>query len=186
MSSLDVRPLALPGVFEIRPTRHRDERGFFSEVWREDLLREAGIDARFVQDNHSYSRSRGVLRGLHFQLQPSAQAKLVRVTRGSIFDVAVDIRRQSPTFRQWVGLVISAEAWNQAFIPAGFAHGFLTLEDDCEVLYKATAPYAPDRDRAIRFDDPEIGIDWPVAAGDLIVSEKDRTAPLLREIRDLD
>jgi dTDP-4-dehydrorhamnose 3,5-epimerase len=185
MSSLEVRPLALPGVFEVRPVRHLDERGFFSEVWREDLLAQAGIDAHFVQDNHSYSRLRGVLRGLHFQLAPSAQAKLVRVSRGSIFDVAVDIRPGSPTFRQWVGLVISAEAWNQVFIPEGFAHGFLTLEDDCEVLYKATAPYAAERDRVIRFDDPEIAVDWPMIAEELIISGKDRAAPLLRDVGEL-
>jgi dTDP-4-dehydrorhamnose 3,5-epimerase len=185
MKSFEVVPLALPDVFEVRPSRHRDGRGFFSEVWREDLLKDAGIDAHFVQDNHSYSRSKGVLRGLHFQIAPSAQAKLVRVSRGSIFDVAVDIRPDSPTFREWVGLIISAEAWNQVFIPEGFAHGFLTLEDDCEVLYKATAPYAPDRDRAIRFDDPEIGIDWPMTGEDLIISKKDRAAPLLREVGDI-
>jgi dTDP-4-dehydrorhamnose 3,5-epimerase len=185
MSRLEVVPLALSGVLEVRPARHRDERGFFSEVWREDLLEDAGVDAHFVQDNHSYSRSKGVLRGLHFQIAPSTQAKLVRVSRGSIFDVAVDIRPRSPTFRQWVGLVVSAEAWNQVFIPKGFAHGFLTLEDDCEVLYKATAPYAPDRDRAIRFDDPEIGIDWPMTTQDLIISDKDRAAPLLRDVADI-
>jgi dTDP-4-dehydrorhamnose 3,5-epimerase len=185
MSSLEVRPLGLPGVFEVRPVRHQDERGFFSEVWRQDLLAEAGIGAHFVQDNHSFSRAKGVLRGLHVQLAPFAQAKLVRVSRGSIFDVAVDVRPASPTFGKWVGLVLSAERWNQVFIPEGFAHGFLTLEEDCEVLYKATAPYAPDHERAIRFDDPEIAIDWPTAAEELTVSAKDRAAPLLRDVGDL-
>ncbi|MBV9528571.1 dTDP-4-dehydrorhamnose 3,5-epimerase [Sphingomonas sp.] len=185
MSSPEIRPLALPGVLELRPARHQDERGFFSEVWREDALADLGIDAHFVQDNHSFSRAKGVLRGLHFQLAPFAQAKLVRVSRGSIFDVAVDIRRSSPTFSRWVGLVVSAEAWNQVFIPEGFAHGFLTLEEDCEVLYKATAPYAADCDRAIRFDDPEIGVDWPTVGGELTISAKDRAAPSLREIGEL-
>jgi dTDP-4-dehydrorhamnose 3,5-epimerase len=185
MPALEITPLALEGVFEIRPQRHLDERGFFSEVWRADLLAEAGIRTRFVQDNHSYSRSRGVLRGLHYQLAPSAQAKLVRVTRGSIFDVAVDIRRASPTFGQWVGLVVSAMEWNQILIPEGFAHGFVTLEPDCEVLYKASAPYDRARDRAIRFDDPQIGIDWPVDAQALVISEKDAAAPFLRDAPEL-
>lgn len=181
MGALEVLPLPLDGVCEIRPGRHADERGFFSEVWREDLLANAGIDTHFVQDNHSWSRARGVLRGLHYQIEPAAQAKLVRVSRGSIFDVAVDIRRGSPTFGRWTGLVVSAERWNQIFVPAGFAHGFVTLEPDCEVIYKASAPYAPALDRAIRFDDPAIGVVWPVEGEALIISEKDRAAPLLAD-----
>jgi len=179
---LDVRQLGLPGLVEIRPKRFADERGFFSEVWREDRLAEAGIDARFVQDNHSYSKSRGVLRGLHFQLEPAAQDKLVRVTRGSVFDVAVDIRSGSPSYGRWAGLVISAAEWNQLFVPKGFAHGFVTLEDDTEVLYKVSAAYSPELERAVRFDDPAIGIDWPVAGADLLLSDKDRSAPLLAEL----
>src|SRR5215212_9269799 len=126
ISVLEVRPLELDGLLEIRPKRFSDDRGFFSEVWREDRMAEAGIDARFVQDNHSFSTERGVLRGLHFQQPPAAQDKLVRVSRGSIFDVAVDIRRGSPTFGKWAGLVISAAEWNQLFVPSGFAHGFVT------------------------------------------------------------
>ena len=137
---LDVRSLQLEGLLEIRPPRFGDERGFFSEVWREDRLAEAGLRVRFVQDNHSYSAAKGVLRGLHFQLPPAAQDKLVRVSRGSIFDVAVDVRPESPTFGRWAGLTLSAKEWNQLFIPKGFAHGFVTLEDDTEVLYKASAP----------------------------------------------
>lgn len=181
MSAPEISPLGLEGVFEIRPRRHVDERGFFSEVWREDLLVEAGITTHFVQDNHSYSRDRGVLRGLHYQLAPSTQAKLIRVARGTIFDVAVDIRRGSPMFGHWAGLVLSATDWNQMFIPEGFAHGFVTLEPNCEVLYKASAPYDPALDRAIRFDDPRIAIDWPIETDDLVLSEKDRVAPLLRD-----
>jgi dTDP-4-dehydrorhamnose 3,5-epimerase len=182
MSRLDVRPLGLDGVVEIRPPRHGDDRGFFSEVWREDLMAEAGIAVRFVQDNHSYSKARGVLRGLHFQIPPAAQDKLVRVTRGSVFDVAVDIRSSSPTFGKWAGVVLSAAEWNQLFVPRGFAHGFVTLEEDCEVLYKVSAHYVPELDRAIRFDDPGIGIEWPIEPADLTLSDKDRAAPLLSEV----
>ena len=177
----DVRTLEIEGLFEIRPPRFGDDRGFFSEVWREDHLAEAGIDVRFVQDNHSYSKMRGVLRGLHYQLPPAAQDKLVRVIRGSVFDVAVDLRQGSSTFGRWEGLVLSAKEWNQLFLPKGFAHGFLTLEEDCEVLYKVSAPYAPEHDRAIRFDDPSIGIDWPISADGLTLSDKDRSAPFLSD-----
>lgn len=182
MNALEVRPLGLDGVLEVRPRRFTDERGFFSEVWREDRMAEAGIDVRFVQDNHSYSKSRGVLRGLHFQLPPAAQDKLVRVTRGSIFDVAVDIRRNSPTFGRWSGLVLSAAEWNELFVPKGYAHGFVTLEDETEVIYKVSAPYAPELEGSVRFDDPAIGVEWPVEAGALILSDKDRAAPLLADI----
>ena len=178
---LEVRPLPLDGVLEVRPDRFEDERGFFSETWSLARWIEAGIDADFVQDNHSFSRARGVLRGLHFQAPPMAQAKLVRVTRGSVFDVAVDIRQGSPTFGQWASAILSAERWNQLFVPEGFAHGFVTLEPDTEVQYKVTALYSPEHDRAIRFDDPAIGIDWPVASADLILSSRDRTAPSLAD-----
>jgi dTDP-4-dehydrorhamnose 3,5-epimerase len=176
---LEVRPLGLDGVFELRPSKNADSRGFFSEVWNAEHLAEAGFDIPFVQDNHSYSVAKGVLRGLHFQLPPAAQHKLVRVSRGSVFDVAVDIRRGSPTFGQWVGAIISAELWNQLLIPPGFAHGLLTLEEHTEVQYKVSAPYRPELDRAIRFDDPAIGIDWPIRANQVVISDKDRAAPLL-------
>jgi dTDP-4-dehydrorhamnose 3,5-epimerase len=178
---LDIRRLAIPDLFEIRPPRHGDHRGFFSEVWSAEALAAEGIDIAFVQDNHSYSAEAGVLRGLHYQEPPFAQAKLVRVTRGSIFDVAVDIRHGSPTFGRWVCLILSAEAWNQILVPAGFAHGFLTLEPDCEVLYKVSAPYSRAHDRSIRFDDPAIGIEWPLGGRSPILSDKDRAAPLLAE-----
>jgi len=176
---LDIRPLGLEGAFEVRPARHGDARGFFSEIWSRERFAEAGFDLDWVQDNHSMSTARGVLRGLHYQLPPVAQAKLVRVTRGSVYDVAVDIRRNSPTFGRWVGLVLSAELWNQALIPAGFAHGFVTLEEDVEVQYKVSAPYRPDLDRAIRFDDPAMGIEWPIGGEAVQLSAKDKAAPLL-------
>ena len=178
---LDVRPTALAGVLEIRPRQISDDRGYFSEVWSEAAFAKAGINLRFVQDNHSLSREVGVLRGLHFQSPPLAQDKLVRVSRGAIFDVAVDIRPASPTRGQWVGVRLSAAEWNQLLVPRGFAHGFLTLEPDCEVQYKVSAPYSREHDRAIRFDDPAIGVDWPIAREALILSDKDRAAPLLAD-----
>lgn len=177
---LDVRDVGL-GIREVRPPRFADERGFFSEVWNAATWKQAGIDLAFVQDNHSASRARGVLRGLHFQVPPLDQAKLVRVTRGAVFDVAVDLRRGLETFGRWVGLELSAAEWNQLLIPRGFAHGFVTLEPDSQVQYKVTAPYSPEHERTIRFDDPDIGIEWPVFREDLILSAKDRGAPLLAE-----
>lgn len=176
MGAIEVRPRSLDGLLELRLRRFEDERGFFSEVWREDKLAEIGIHSRFVQDNHSYSKKRGVLRGMHFQVPPAAQVKLVRVSRGAIFDVAIDIRSGSSTFGHWEGVHLSASEWNQLFIPEGFAHGFLTLEDDTEVIYKVSSPYAPALERSIRFDDPEIGIDWPIEANEVIMSDKDRAA----------
>lgn len=179
---LSVRETAIGGVLEIRPRRFTDERGFFSETWNEVEWRKAGISLRFVQDNHSLSRSPGVLRGLHFQRPPAAQDKLVRVTHGSVFDVAVDIRRASPTYGQWVGVTLSSEEWNQLLIPSGFAHGFVTLERDTEVQYKVTAPFSPEHERCVRFDDPALGVDWPIAADRLTLSEKDRSAPPLADV----
>ena len=142
-------------------------------------MEEAGIGVGFVQENHVFSRSRFVLRGLHFQVAPGAQAKLVRVSRGAIFDVAVDIRPGSATFGHWAGLLLSASLWNQLFIPEGFAHGYLTLEEGCEVQYRLTAPYRPELQRAIRFDDPDIDINWPAQHADLEMSDADRSAPSL-------
>ncbi|TKT77658.1 dTDP-4-dehydrorhamnose 3,5-epimerase [Aquamicrobium sp. LC103] len=176
---ITVTPLGLDGVVEITPRKFGDDRGFFSETYNREKFVAAGIELDFVQDNHSYSAARGVLRGLHYQLPPKAQDKLVRVVRGSILDVAVDIRRGSPTFGRWVSLVISAEKWNQILVPAGFAHGFITLEPDTEVIYKVTELYSPEHDRSIRFDDPEIGIEWPIPADEIQLSEKDRAAPFL-------
>ncbi len=182
MSVPEVRPLELDGLLELRPRRFGDERGFFSEVWRDEWLSELGLNVRFVQDNHSYSATRGVLRGMHFQRPPAAQDKLVRVARGSIFDVALDIRTRSPTFGRWAGITLSAGEWNQLFIPKGFAHGFVTLEVDTEVLYKVSEAYSPEHDCAIAFDDPAVGIGWQVDPADLVVSEKDRQAPLLAQV----
>lgn len=181
MNQIEARALELPELIEITPTRFDDQRGFFSEVWSKPRFAQAGINANFVQDNVSVSRLKGVLRGLHFQAPPAAQAKLVRVSRGAIFDVAVDIRRFSPTFGRWAGVTLSAEKWNQLFIPEGFAHGFVTLEDDTEVSYKVSALYSPAHDHSIRFDDPAIGIDWPLA-GDALLSDKDAAAPLLADV----
>ncbi len=178
MSLLEARPLELPELIELTPRRFGDDRGFFSEVWNHARFAEAGIPTQFVQDNVSLSRTKGVLRGLHFQAPPVAQAKLVRVSRGSIFDVGVDIRRSSPTFGRWAGVVLSAEKWNQLYVPEGFAHGFVTLEDDTEVTYKVSAAYSPEHDRSTRFDDPAIGIDWPLD-GEPVLSDKDAKAPLL-------
>lgn len=181
MSLLEARPLELAELIELTPRRFGDERGFFSEVWNHARFAEAGIPTQFVQDNVSLSRTKGVLRGLHFQTPPAAQAKLVRVSRGSIFDVGVDIRRSSPTFGRWAGVVLSAERWNQLYVPEGFAHGFVTLEDDTEVTYKVSALYSPEHDRSIRFDDPAIGIEWPLG-GEPVLSDKDAAAPLLADV----
>ena len=173
--------LAIPEVKLVTPPIYRDERGFFSETYNSDALAEAGIDAVFVQDNQSLSRAKGVLRGLHFQIEPQAQGKLVRVVRGAIFDVAVDIRPGSPTFGQHVTAILSAANWSQLWIPVGFAHGFCTLEPDTEVVYKVTAPYAPASERGIAFDDADLAIAWPVARGEAILSEKDSRLPRLRD-----
>ena len=176
---IGVRELSLAGVFEIAAKQYADARGFFSETYSVADFAEAGIRANFVQDNHSYSNGRGVLRGLHYQLPPMAQDKLVRVVRGAVYDVAVDLRCSSPGFGKWVGVELSAKKWNQIFIPRGFAHGFVTLQPDTEVIYKVSEAYAPARERAIRFDDPEIAIEWPVGPADIRVSEKDAAAPFL-------
>ncbi|MCD2184148.1 dTDP-4-dehydrorhamnose 3,5-epimerase [Rhizobium sp. GN54] len=179
--TLEIRRLEIEDVLEIRPRKFGDERGFFSETWNAQAFAEAGIALDFVQDNHSYSAARGVLRGLHYQLPPFAQDKLVRVTRGAIFDVAVDIREGSPTFARWCAVRLTAADWNQLLVPKGFAHGFVTLEPDTEVIYKVTSPYSPAHDRSIRYDDPQIGITWPIAASQFQLSDKDRNAPRLAQ-----
>lgn len=176
---LEITELGLDGVLEIVPKQFGDDRGFFSETYNAKLFAEAGIALAFCQDNHSYSRDRGVLRGLHYQLPPFAQDKLVRVTRGAAYDVVVDIRRGSPTFAKWVGVELTAEKWNQVLVPKGFAHGFVTLVPDTEVLYKVTEYYSKDHDRSVRFDDPDIGVEWPVEAASIILSDKDANAPRL-------
>ncbi len=177
-----IQATEIADVLLIQPSIHRDDRGFFSEVYNRQQLAAAGLDVEFVQDNHSLSRLAGVVRGLHFQTPPRAQGKLVRVVAGSILDVAVDIRHGSPTFGRHVRAVLSAENWRQLWIPPGFAHGFCTLENDTEVIYKVTETYAPECDRGLKWDDPALGIDWPVASSRAILSDKDRTHPPLSEI----
>ncbi len=179
---LEVRRLALDGVVEIIPRKIGDDRGFFSETYNAKRFEQNEISLNFVQDNQSYSATKGTVRGLHFQLPPHAQDKLVRVIKGSIFDVAVDIRKGSPTFGRWVGLKISAQDWNQILVPKGFAHGFMTLEDQTEVIYKVTDYYAPDCDRSIHYKDPAIGIEWPDVGVNHELSEKDMSARPLNEV----
>lgn len=179
--NLTVRPLDLYEVLEVVPARAYDDRGFFSETWSAGAFAEAGLKLDFVQDNHSLSLWPGVLRGLHYQLPPCAQDKLVRVVAGAILDVAVDIRRSSPSFGRYAAIKISADKWNQVLIPKGFAHGFLVLEPQTSVIYKVTHPYSREHERAIRFDDPQIGIDWPFARNGIQLSAKDGAAPLLAD-----
>ncbi|WP_370878584.1 dTDP-4-dehydrorhamnose 3,5-epimerase [Pararhizobium capsulatum] len=178
---MEVRPLGLDGIVEITPLRLSDERGYFSEVWNAKRFSDHGFDLEFVQDNQSYSAEKGVLRGLHYQLPPFAQDKLVRVVHGSIFDVAVDIRRGSTSFGHWTALRISSSKGNQILVPKGFAHGFVTLEPNTEVVYKVTNPYSHEHDRSIRFDDPHIGISWPFSTSFMRLSEKDLRAPRLED-----
>lgn len=178
---MDVKDTKLSGVKIITPPRFGDDRGFFSETWNRERMAGAGLDYDFVQDNHSISSSVGTLRGLHMQTPPQAQAKLVRCGRGALLDVAVDIRKGSPTYGQWVAEELSFDNGKQLLIPAGFLHGFVTLQADTEIVYKCSAFYAPECDRAVRFDDPEIGIDWGLS-GDPVLSGKDAQAPLLADL----
>ena len=176
---MEMRDLGL-GICEIVPRRRGDARGYFAEIWQRRAFADAGIDVDWVQENQSFSAERHVLRGLHLQVRPMEQAKLVRVLRGSIFDVAVDVRPGSAGFGKWVSCVLSAETLNQLFIPAGFAHGFLTLEPGVEVFYKVSAPYAPDCERGILWNDADIAIDWPLLPGQTpVLSDKDSNAPSL-------
>jgi dTDP-4-dehydrorhamnose 3,5-epimerase len=170
---------SLPGVLKVIPTVHEDRRGYFMETWHARRFRDAGIEVDFVQDNCSRS-SAGTLRGLHYQIRQS-QGKLIRVVSGEVFDVAVDLRKSAATFGHWVGETLSAENKCQLWVPPGFAHGFLVLSDIAELEYKCTDYYAPEHERSIRWDDPELGIEWPLAAGTLpILSDKDAAAPLLQ------
>jgi len=164
----------------IKPTRHKDERGFFSEVYSRRRYKEFGIDLDFVQDNHSFSLEPGTLRGLHFQAPPNAQGKLVRCGKGAIFDVAVDIRKGSPTFGDWAGYELTEENGHQLYVPVGFAHGFLTLKPESEIVYKCTDYYAPQAEGSIRWDDPSIDIEWPLSEN-IILNERDAIAPLLKD-----
>ncbi len=169
-------------VVKITPTRNLDSRGYFCELFREDIFREHVIDARFIQDNQSVSLHSGTVRGLHFQRPPFAQGKLVNVVVGSVFDVAVDLRRASPTFGQWAATHLSAENGAQLWIPEGFAHGFMTLEEHTIVQYKVTAPYSAAHEGGILWNDPDIGIAWPDHEAEVSISPKDRTQPRLRHL----
>lgn len=181
--SLKITPTRLPEVLLVEPRVFGDARGFFVESWNEQVFNAAtGNSLRFVQDNHSRS-SRGVLRGLHFQLPPHAQGKLVRVVSGAVFDVAVDMRRSSPNFGRWEGVELSAENQRQLWIPPGFAHGFLVLSEFADFLYKTTDLYAPQSEGAVRWDDPTIGIEWPLAGATPLLAEKDKVAPLLGDAK---
>lgn len=174
--------LDIPEVILVSVPRFGDARGFFSETYKSAAFRDLGITETFVQDNHSLSQQAGVVRGLHFQKPPHAQGKLIRVVRGKILDVAVDIRKGSPTFGQHVTAELSAENWQQLWVPAGFAHGFCTLTEDTEVVYKVTSYYAPESDAGIVWDDPELAIRWPVAQAAAVLSEKDQRLPRLAEL----
>lgn len=182
---MEVTALDTPEIKLLTPKRFRDTRGFFAETYNKRVLTELGIDVEFVQDNHSLSVAKGTVRGLHFQAPPFAQDKLVRVVRGRILDVAVDIRKGSPTYGQAVSALLSADEGNQIFVPKGFAHGFCTLEPDTEVIYKVSDYYAPDHDLGILWNDPDLGIDWPVREEQAIVADKDKKWPRLRELTNI-
>ena len=178
---MKIESLAVADVKLITPKIIRDERGFFSETWAEKALTDVGLEIRFVQDNHALSVAKGTVRGLHFQTAPKAQGKLVRCVRGAILDVAVDIRKSSPTFGRHVAAVLSAENWAQLWVPAGFAHGYATLHPNSEVIYKVTDTYSPAHDRGIAWDDPALGIDWPVTREAAQLSAKDKMQPKLQD-----
>jgi len=179
---LEVRALDIPDIKIISPKKHGDARGFFSETYSKRDFAEAGIHLDFVQDNHSLSPQVGTLRGLHYQGHPFAQDKLVRVVSGRILDVAVDVRRNSPTFGKWVAAEISAGEWNQILIPIGFAHGICTLEPDTQLIYKVTNYYAPQHDFGIRWNDQDLNIKWPFPDDRLILSEKDSKQPFFKNV----
>jgi dTDP-4-dehydrorhamnose 3,5-epimerase len=176
-----IEPLALPDVLLITPAKFADSRGFFSETWNEAKLAALGFNHRFVQDNHSLSAATGTVRGLHCQIAPFVQGKLVRVVRGAIWDVAVDIRRGSPTYGQYAAVELSAANWLELWIPGGFLHGFCTLAPDTEVIYKVTAPYDRAAERAVAFDDPDLSLPWPLPPGGALLSDKDRSLPRLAD-----
>ncbi|MCG5237481.1 dTDP-4-dehydrorhamnose 3,5-epimerase [Xanthobacter oligotrophicus] len=174
--------LAIPEIVKITPARFGDARGYFSEVFKDEWFRKNVSDTTFIQDNQSLSSTVGTVRGLHFQLDPFAQGKLVRCTAGAIFDVAVDIRVGSPTFGRWVGVELTPENGDQLWIPPGFAHGFATLLPDSVIFYKVTAPYSAAHDRGLLWNDSEIGIDWPLETGQAVLSEKDKVQPRLADL----
>jgi dTDP-4-dehydrorhamnose 3,5-epimerase len=185
MPAMDVIVTEIRDVKVLSQKKFGDHRGFFSEVYSRRAMREVGIDVEFVQDNHSMSAEQGTVRGLHYQLPPMAQDKLIRVTRGAILDIAVDIRRGSSTFGKHVAAVISADNWRQIFVPVGFAHGFVTLESDTEVIYKVSNYYSPADERGIRWNDPGLGIDWGIEPGRAILSKRDTDHPMFKDAADL-
>ncbi len=178
---MNVEQLAVPGVLLLTPPRFRDPRGFFSETWNQTRFADAGIAGPFIQDNHALSNGRGVVRGLHCQIGPNAQGKLVRVVRGAIWDVAVDVRRDSPTYGQHAAAELSAENWSQLWCPPGFLHGYCTLTRDTEVIYKVTAPYDRAAERGVIWNDPDLKLPWPIAAGEALLSDKDLVLPRLKD-----
>jgi dTDP-4-dehydrorhamnose 3,5-epimerase len=180
--SLEIQLLDIPDVKVISTKKHADLRGFFSETYSKKEFAEAGIHLEFVQDNHSMSSQAGTLRGLHYQGHPFAQDKLVRVVSGRILDVAVDLRRTSPTFGRWVGTEISAEKWNQILVPIGFAHGICTLEPNTQLIYKVSNYYSPQHDFGIRWNDRDIGVKWPFPDDQLILSDKDKRQPFFKDV----
>lgn len=180
---MQIERFNIEGLAVLVPKKSGDSRGFFSETYRKDQFATEGIAREFVQDNHVYSAERGVLRGLHYQTPPHTQGKLVRCVRGAILDVAVDIRKRSPTYGQHIAVELTADNWKQFWIPAGFAHGYVTLEPNCEVIYKVTDYWTPLCERAIAWDDPKLNIDWRFSATDVKLSEKDRKNPTLLELK---
>jgi dTDP-4-dehydrorhamnose 3,5-epimerase len=174
---MQVQKLAIPEVLLITPAKFGDSRGFFSETWNAAKLAAVGFNEHFVQDNHSFSADAGTIRGLHCQLAPAVQGKLVRVVKGAIWDVAVDIRKGSPSFGKWVAAGISEENWTQIWVPGGFLHGFCTLRPDTEVIYKVTSGYNKEAERAVVWNDPTLALPWPVAPGGEKLSDKDKIAP---------
>jgi dTDP-4-dehydrorhamnose 3,5-epimerase len=182
VAGVEVETFAAPGLLALTPVRHRDGRGFVSEVYHSRRLKELGIDADFVQDNHAFSVARGLIRGIHFQTPPRQQGKLVRVVRGAVLDVAVDLRHGSPTFGRHTAVELSADNWRQLWVPPGFAHAFCTLTENSEVLYKMTEYFSPEFERGLAFDDPDLGIDWPVDTSHAILSDRDRRHPRLRDL----
>lgn len=178
---MDIVETKLSGVKILTPKRFADARGFFSESWNKNAMRDAGINLDFVQDNHSFSTKTGTLRGLHYQSPPHAQDKLVRCGRGSLFDVAVDVRVGSPTFGHWIGETLSFENGKQLLVPQGFLHGFLTLEPDTEIVYKCTDFYSAECDGAVRWDDVDIGINWPQVDVEVSLSAKDEGAMIFKD-----
>jgi dTDP-4-dehydrorhamnose 3,5-epimerase len=176
-----VEATEIPDVMVLTPPRFLDERGFFSETWNDHRFAAVGIPGPFVQDNHVHSADRGVVRGLHLQIAPNAQGKLVRVARGAIWDVAVDIRRGSPTYGRHASVVLSAANWQQFWIPAGLLHGYCTLEPDTEVIYKVTAPWDKQAERGVIWNDPQLAIPWPIPPSQAILSDRDRVLPPLAD-----